>query len=147
MDKLLSDEILRQIRLIKYDRSIPLNEQVVPQPGKRLVTTQGGELESLRYYDGETTTSPCNFETEFIRTYPRCCKYKDIVTDSRIPKENTPFAVTGDNGKGFGYCHYKDKRGLHLWIPSNASVNFLDNSSRNEMKKMIVKKMFEKLLE
>jgi hypothetical protein len=134
MDKLLSDEILRQIRLIKYDRSIPLNEQVPPKENQQV--TYGSALV-------DDKNNPCNFETEFIRTYPRCCKYKDIVTDSRIPKENTPFAVTGDNGKGFGYCHYKDKRGLQLWIPSNASVNFLDNSSRNEMKKMIVKKMFE----
>jgi len=143
MDKLLSDEILRQIRLIKYDRSIPLNEQVAPQKEKQLVTTQGGESESLRYYDGETLTNPCSYEKEFIRTYPRCCKYKDIVTDSGIPEENIPFAVIKDNGEGFGYCRYKDKRGLPIWIPSNASVNFLDNSSRNEMKKMLVKKMFE----
>ena len=111
----LNEELLNQIRLIKYDRSKTLFEQ----PGYESYLDQKNQ-DIIK----NDTNRPinCMDKDKFLESYPFCCRHKDIAT---IPPEGKEF-LHWDETKKMGYCYYKDGRGYGINLRSDDEIFFTD---------------------
>jgi hypothetical protein len=79
---LLNEELVKQIRLMNFDRSKTLFEQ---KPDNLMPGQPDNPIRPDRLIFGkDTETTNCKNKEDFIDSYPNCCKYKEIYFRDKI---------------------------------------------------------------
>jgi hypothetical protein len=138
MKELLNEELLRQIRLMNFDRSKTLLEQgETPLPYNPSKPIRPSNLNLGNRYEGEID---CATQDGFKDNYPSCCKYKEIAVDPPQGSEFIPY----DEKKNVGYCYYKDGRGYWITVPNDATLLLSNTKVRTNMVLALIEK-FKKI--
>jgi len=114
MKNILNEELIKQIRLMNFDRSKTLLEQdpeLEKGIGSRLGDNEIGDVVD------------CKNSEDFTKSYPYCCRYKELAKSTNFSDENDfPFK------NGVGWCYYRDARQLDMYIPMDAELTFSNES-------------------
>lgn len=112
MKNILNEELIKQIRLMNFDRSKTLLEQD-PELEKGIQS----KINSNDKNYGDVID--CKNPEDFRNSYPYCCRYKDLAKYTNFSDENEfPFK------DGVGWCFYRDARQLDMYIPMDAELTF-----------------------
>jgi hypothetical protein len=140
----LNEELMNQIRLIKYDRSKSIFEQTTSY--ERQLEKQYGdpdwiESQAKQRKDSKLKyeSTKCSIKEEFQDTYPSCCKYKNIAVSPEGGNEFLPF----DEENGRGFCNYKTGRGYTMIFPADATLIFSNPTIRMNIVESLVNKFNE----
>jgi hypothetical protein len=128
----LNEELLHQIRLMNFDRSKTLLEHdPEDNPNWYTMSPEFTEPSTDAVFDPSTSSTSgvapkCNDVEQFRKSYPYCCRYKELAKFTNFSDENAyPFK------DGVGWCFYRDARQLDMYIPMDAELIFSNDSFYN----------------
>jgi len=130
---LLNEELVKQIRLMNFDRSKTLFEQ---KPDNLMPGQPDNPIRPDRLIFGkDTETTNCKNKEDFIDSYPNCCKYKEI---SVLPPDGKEF-INFNEETGLGYCFVDTKiPGIGLNISNEDTLTFATQTTQQEMVEKLV---------
>jgi hypothetical protein len=128
---LLNEELVKQIRLMNFDRSKTLFEQ---KPDNLMPGQSDNPLNPDNILNYKKTTD-CKNKEDFIDSYPNCCKYKEI---SVSPPDGKEF-INFNEETGLGYCFIDTKiPGVGLNISNEDTLTFATQTTQQEMVEKLV---------
>lgn len=128
---LLNEELVKQIRLMNFDRSKTLFEQ---KPENLMPGQSDNPLNPDNILNYKKTTD-CKNKEDFIDSYPNCCKYKEI---SVSPPDGKEF-INFNEETGLGYCFIDTKiPGVGLNISNEDTLTFATQTTQQEMVEKLV---------
>lgn len=127
-NKLLNEELIKQFRLMNFDRSKTLFEQ---KPDNLMP----GQSDNPMNPNQDSETTNCKDKDDFIDSYPNCCKYKEI---SILPPDGKEF-INFNEESGVGYCFVNTKiPGVGLNISNEDTLTFTNQTTQQEMVEKLV---------
>ena len=130
----LNEELLNQLRLIKYDRSKTLLEQTGYEAGLEKQGEDDKYNKDILLKRGKFN-SDCFDKESFFYVYPRCCKYPK---KAGVPEEGGKEFIPWDEKNSYGYCNYGDGRGASIMLPFDAEITFTTKKIQRNLIKALL---------
>ena len=135
----LNEELLNQLRLIKYDRSKTLLEQTLKNDLSITLGEQGfggssGLIGGGEYIPKRKYGNPRD-KDDFFAVYPNYCKYPK---KAGVPEEGGKEFIPWDEKNSYGYCNYGDGRNSSIMLPFDAEITFTTKKIQRNLIKALL---------